>query len=96
MGQTVVTAADLMAALLTAMRRVVPRHVTLSETTALDRAGVDSLALIEVMVHLEAIMGLVFDEDVVHEAVLQPDYRPSMTIEEFAKLLLGLVQREKR
>lgn len=96
MGQTTVTPADLTAALLTAIRRVVPRHVALSESTALDRAGVDSLALIEVMVHLEADIGLIFDDDVVRQAVLQPDYTPSMTIEEFANLLLRLVQGENQ
>jgi acyl carrier protein len=91
MGETTLTTDDMTAALLEAMRRVVPRHVELSPSTALDRAGIDSLALIETMIHLESLVGLLFDESAVRQAVLQPDYDPGMSVERFGALLLRLV-----
>jgi acyl carrier protein len=90
MGQAKLTADDVAAAVLEAMRRVVPRNTELSLASRLDCTGLDSLALTEVMVHLEDLIGMVFDERKVRMAVLEPDYNPSMTVEQFAQLLLRL------
>jgi len=90
MGTTAVSPTDMTAAMIEAMRRVVPRQVTLTASTPMNRAGIDSLALIEIMVHLESLVGLLFDEGSVRGAVLQPDYDPTMTVEGFAQLLLRL------
>jgi hypothetical protein len=90
MGQTAVTPPDMTRALLEAIHRVVPRGVEVSESTPLDRAGIDSLALVEIMVHLEALVGLMFDESAVRRVMAQPDYDPAMPVGKFGGLLLGL------
>jgi len=95
MGETTVSPADMTTAVIEAIRRVVPRRIALSGSTPLNRAGVDSLALIEIMVHLEAQVGLIFDDRLVRSAVQQPEYHPAITVEEFAQLLLRLATEDE-
>jgi acyl carrier protein len=87
MGQAPVTPPGMIQALLVAIQRVVPRGVEISELTPLDRAGIDSLALLEIMIHIEAMVGLVFDESAVRRAMAQPEYDPAMSIGKFGILL---------
>ena len=88
MGQAQLTAGSVTQALITAMHSVVPRGIEISVDTPLDRTTLDSLGMIEVLVHLETLVGPVFDEATVRWAGLEPDYDPSMTVGAFAELLL--------
>jgi ribosome-associated toxin RatA of RatAB toxin-antitoxin module len=75
-------------ALVTAIARVVPPDVVVEPSTPLDRTTLDSLGLLEAMVHLEDLTGLGFDERTVRAVALDAGYDPTMSVAELAELLL--------
>jgi hypothetical protein len=81
--------------LLCAMRRVVPADVAVGAATPLDETTLDSLALLEVMVHLEDLTGRVFDEGSVRALALEPDYDPHMDVAAFATLMNRMVAEQE-
>jgi acyl carrier protein len=84
------TDASVTEALVVAMDRVVPGDVVVEASTPLDQTTLDSLGMLEVMVHLEELVGLGFDEETVRTIALEPDYDPTMQVSQLAALLLRL------
>ncbi len=74
-------------AVLTAMRQVVRTDVVVEAGTPLDQTTLDSLGLLEVMVHLEQITGATLDEETVRAIALDPDYDSGMSVAAFALLI---------
>jgi acyl carrier protein len=87
MGKSELTTSELTDALIAAVRRVVQPDVDISANTPLDQTTLDSLGLIEVLVHLEGAVALALDDSTVRRVALDPDYDPSMTVAAFAELL---------
>jgi coenzyme Q-binding protein COQ10 len=75
-------------ALVTAMGRVVPPDVAVEPGTPLNQTTLDSLGLLEAMVHLEELTGLGFDEETVRAVALDADYDETMSVADLAELLL--------
>jgi len=90
MGQQELTPEEITAAVVESIRRVVPRDVPVSASTPLNRTTLDSLGLIEMMVHLEDLVSIAFDEARIRQAVLGPEFDPAMPVAEFGRQLWRL------
>jgi acyl carrier protein len=84
------TPGEIVAAVVESIRRVVPTDVEVTAATLLSRTTLDSLGLIEMMVHLEDLLGVALDEAQVRQAVLEPEFNPMITVEAFAQQLWQL------
>lgn len=74
--------------LVVAIQRVVPPDVEVGPATPLEETTLDSLGLLEAMVHLEELSQMGFDEEAVRAVALEPDYDPAMSVANLAKLLV--------
>jgi acyl carrier protein len=90
MGQEKLELDEIVPAVVESIRRVVPSDIEITAATPLNKTTLDSLGLIEMMVHLEDLLGVTLDEAQVRQALLEPDFDPMMTVAVFAQRLRQL------
>lgn len=74
-------------ALVDSVRAVVPPAVRVTRATTFDETTLDSLGLLEVMVHLERATSLSIDEEIVREVSLDPAFSFDISLCDFAHML---------
>lgn len=82
-------------AVIEALQKVAPAGVAILPETGLEDTGIDSLNLLEALLHLETSAQLILSEDDVRQLSIDFDYNQGMTVEAFADLLLRTLNAEE-